>query len=459
MIALFDLADDVCLGIGAAVSIRNIAVDQVFQCNTIAQCTNGQRRIVNICESVFILIQQIQSHLLCCKVKNCLRSKRLAQLRRNGIVGFCQCLINEDILSGVNHGAAVFAVVGRPIFPVDLDWRIFINGAPLNEVAFQRQTICGQRLNGRTRLTGFINGIVPAERFCLFADCSDDAANTSVIVQCNEGRLWVNSIRNTILIGVLVGGDSQTAGVYQVIQVFVTLFYIGLHIQIDGYINLIAAPIDSADRLVIGKVVQVLQIGGEFVDGSIHHPAGCSCWIRCFFCFGIWMQCLIGIGIRENQRFIQCLLIFVIRDGAVVVHLPEYILLSFPVICFSGIYHLPGGFILVAGKWVVFVRAFWNGSQAGSFRDIQFRDIFPKIFLGSKLNAVGSTAESDIIEVSFQNFILGIGTLQFHCTENLSNFTGRRLFIITGQVFDELLGNGGTTLVSIVNMNEHIGKC
>ena len=119
-------------------------------------------------------------------------------------------------------------------------------------------------------------------------------------------------------------------------------------------------------------------------------------------------------------------LVLIVGKCAVVVHLPENIFLALFVFLLAGVDPFPCGVVLIAGKRIQRFRAFRNRRQAGG--------------------------------LCLQDLVLGISTFQFHRTENFPDLTGRGLLAVAGDVLDELLCNGRTALVGIVNMHEHIDK-
>ena len=151
-------------------------------------------------------------------------------------------------------------------------------------------------------------------------------------------------------------------------------------------------------------------------------------------------------------------LVFIVGKCAVVVHLPENIFLALFVFLFAGVDPFTCGVVLVAGKRIQRFRAFRNRRQAGGLCHIQILCALSEVLLGGMFNAVGSTAETDVVHVGLQDLVLGISTFQFHRTENFPDLTGRGLLAVAGDVLDELLCNGRTALVGIVNMHEHIDK-
>ena len=168
------------------------------------------------------------------------------------------------------------------------------------------------------------------------------------------------------------------------------------------------------------------------------------------------MGSLVLVGICKDQLFVQRLFVFVIGQCAVVVHLPEHILLPAAVLFLAGVDPLSGGIVGVAGKGVERLRTLGNGCQTRCLCHVQLAGALAEIFLGGVLNAVGASAESDVVQIGFQNLVLGVGSLQLHGTEDLTNLTGGGLFAVAGDVFDELLGDGRTALIGVIDVNEHV---
>ena len=61
-----------------------------------------------------------------------------------------------------------------------------------------------------------------------------------------------------------------------------------------------------------------------------------------------------------------------------------------------------------------------------------------------------NTAEVDLVEISFEDVVLGIVLFELHCTEDLSHLSVPCLLVIVCNVLDELLCDGRTTEFSTV---------
>ena len=104
---------------------------------------------------------------------------------------------------------------------------------------------------------------------------------------------------------------------------------------------------------------------------------------------------------------------------------------------------LPG---LVVGGIVVGVvlgRIVGDAHQGAGLRQGQLRRLLAEVVPGGRADAVLPAAKENDVQVPLQNFVLGVGGLQLQGAADLRQLPLDRDLIFTGQVFNELLGDGG----------------
>ena len=210
--------------------------------------------------------------------------------------------------------------------------------------------------------------------------------------------------------------------------------------------------------MLCSQIELVLEIIRHFIQSRVYDPGGGLVGIGVFFLLCIRVRCLVLVRVGEDQLLVQSRLVLVISESTVVVHLPENIFLPLFVLFFAGIDPFSGGIIFISGKGVQCFRTFRNCCQTSRFCYVQIFGTFSEIFLCGMFDSVGGAAETDVVHVGFQNLIFGVGTFQFHGTENFTDLTGRGLLAVTGDIFDQLLRNGRTTLIGIIDVYEHVDK-
>ena len=148
-------------------------------------------------------------------------------------------------------------------------------------------------------------------------------------------------------------------------------------------------------------------------------------------------------------------MIFCSWDYTVIIHIFENVFFITVFVSLSSCFAI----LVHSCKRVKGFRAFRDSCKTSTFRNCEFWNVLSEILLGSHLDTVGSTAETDIVKICFKNFILRIFLFKLHSSENFSDFSFCCLFIIARDVLYKLLCNGRTTLIWWIEMQEHICKC
>ena len=105
--------------------------------------------------------------------------------------------------------------------------------------------------------------------------------------------------------------------------------------------------------------------------------------------------------------------------------------------------------LLRVGIGVEARRVLCDGRNAGRLGDGDVRRRFTEVLVRARLHARGIARQADGVQVRFQNLFLAETVVQRDGAEDLLDLTGVALdaggFILAGDVFDELLFNGGRT--------------
>ena len=80
----------------------------------------------------------------------------------------------------------------------------------------------------------------------------------------------------------------------------------------------------------------------------------------------------------------------------------------------------------------------------GGLGVLQFPDVLAKEGVAGRLDAVGSLAQVDLVEVHGQDFILGVDLLDLHGEDHLLEFSGDPFFRGKEKVAGQLLGQGAS---------------
>ena len=158
-----------------------------------------------------------------------------------------------------------------------------------------------------------------------------------------------------------------------------------------------------------------------------------------------------GIGqidtVLQHQFLFQCLLVFFIREPAILVHGPEDIFFSLLIILRILVGVVPCGRI-------------GNADNTGTFGSGQTLHFFSVIGGRRTADTTAVLTQVNKVQIQLQNFILIIALFQLYRPENLQHFTLdgdiiSSLILCQQHIFDELLGDAGTT--GRVITKEHSG--
>ncbi|CDC63639.1 unknown [Clostridium sp. CAG:448] len=95
------------------------------------------------------------------------------------------------------------------------------------------------------------------------------------------------------------------------------------------------------------------------------------------------------------------------------------------------------------GNRVIVARIIGNGNNGGGFFQCQIADVFSEVSHGSRPDAVAPLCKVYKVQVRLQNFRFVGFLFQAISRRDFTQLSVRCLFTVAGQVFDQLLGNGG----------------
>ena len=100
----------------------------------------------------------------------------------------------------------------------------------------------------------------------------------------------------------------------------------------------------------------------------------------------------------------------------------------------------------LAFKGAVLAGVVGDADQAGALGQRQLAGTLAEIGAGRRLHAVAGLTQADTVQVCLQDLVLVIALLQLQRPVDLRHLTLDGDLIIAGDVFDQLLGDGGTAL-------------
>ena len=344
---------------------------------------------------------------------------------RHGVVGVCQSLTH-------GHLAAVHAVhVDRPGLAVhNLIGVIGHHGNGADKSHLNGGGVDGQGLDGRTGLALGIGGQVIAAVDGLFSQPSGQGHNVPrLVVDDGNGGLQ--------LLARLFGGVVQGVGV------LIDGLHLGLDLRVHTGVDLQAAAGEHLADILVGVAGLLLQIVHHVGDDLLLVPG---------VDVGIGLA-VAGIGAHKDQLLGHGFVILRLGDLLLLEHLAQDDLLAVLVPLLAvpqlalGVFHPGGGVGAVLGGVV------GDGNKAGALGQGQIGGGLAEILFGGRSHALTAAAQGDDVEVELQNDILIILGVHIQRPEDLGDLTLDGGLVVIGQVFDELLGDGGAALD--VSAGEH----
>ena len=211
-----------------------------------------------------------------------------------------------------------------------------------------------------------------------------------------------------------------------------------LYFRVHGRIDAVATAVNHIGSISTGIVVFFLKVGNDILDNLVSMPVGQSGHtIRSGFHF---------FSFSKLYIIIYPFFIFALCQHSEITHFAQNIFTAFCVFLHTGTPSIRfiGGFT----QWIIFGRSVCNRNQCCRLGYIEFTDILIKVELGRTLDTVTLIGKERNVQIGFHNLFLAVTLLQLQCSKDFLNLSFRSNLIITGQVLDYLLGNGGTTLNS-----------
>ena len=161
-----------------------------------------------------------------------------------------------------------------------------------------------------------------------------------------------------------------------------------------------------------------------------------------------------GNTLLEDHFLIHGLGIFIVRQVTLVVHLAEHVQLTVAV-PLRAVALLTLVFIDALGIGVEEGRVVGDADEAGALGGSQALQLLAEIFRRRALDAVAAPTQVDLIEVILHNEVFVVLLLEELSPENLHHLPLDGDALLLGQVFHQLLGDGGAAEL-LVAAEEHI---
>ena len=230
------------------------------------------------------------------------------------------------------------------------------------------------------------------------------------------------------------GGFQRLAGAAEgggeVAAVFVIVIHDVLNVHINAGIDIVAAVIEKMLGGIRRAALGLGQVLNNVADDGVH---------------------IIGIDggipvviqtVAENKRLGHGRNVFIMGDIALIIHLPEDGLLA--------------GFVVFLKLIGVIERGvIGDADEAGAFGEAELGDLLAEIGLGSGAHAVTALAKVDVVEVPGHDFVFGVGLFKLQGAKNFDELSLDGDIVLRGEVFDELLGDGGAAK-AVLHAQEHI---
>ncbi len=99
-----------------------------------------------------------------------------------------------------------------------------------------------------------------------------------------------------------------------------------------------------------------------------------------------------------------------------------------------------------------------DGRNGGALGQGQLADILVVQVVGAGLHAAGVADKAHRIEIGLKNRLLGIAAVERDGAKDLPHLAQRIVVVVAGDVLDQLLGNGGSALLGIVQLDLAAGQ-
>ena len=485
LLGFLDIVDDqITLGIinlreGAATTVDTvvckggISTGHVTDSGTVGQTAQAQRCVVHI--RMLIIIDQIgNAEFISGKLKAVLQTDLIESVDRN-----CVDRVHDTTQDGSGIIIAFFSIVGecgtlaRSILYI-LQRQILDNRCRCDLAQLKTGSIDSNRLKGRTDLTNRIGCHIPAIKDLLFTNAAGHADDvTGTVIDHHDAGLQLLC----------------ASGIRDLGQVRIDLIDLLLDIHINGTIDVIATAlnqlgIDTLLFLFHGvpvHTVTLCQNSRHILHDRINEP-GIHILGSIFANLNLLLALrAIVIGLLLGQRFNSTLII-----AAIVLTVNPHItrsntVLKLQLLCQSLlilllcqiplIAHCPQGIFfadivsLLTGHHLALIfksrsiggkdgRVVGNTDQTGTFCRSQTLQLLTEIMGRCTLNTVFTVTKVNQVQIPLHDDVFIIPPFKIDGFKDLHNLTAYRNTVVAGHIFDQLLGNGGTT--GIAGTHEHL---
>ena len=413
----------------------------------------GGKIDIGITGTVFFLIldEARQTELFLGELIARLRRHVGEDLHGNGVQGLGHAVVDQ-------HPAAVSAVlILRPVFAVKLhQGGILVGRAGGNDAQGQTRAVDRQRLDGGARRELASGGAVPGQVALLLADAAghgDDVAG--LVVDDDNSRLQM-----LIVFGNCLG---------HVIQVLIDLVHLGLGFNIQRGVDPEAAGGDHLAGCVKRNALQLRQVVDDVPDHRILKPGVVILLFHVKLVLlpadGAGVEVTVGRVLADGPLEIAFLAVVFLGSGRGALEFQLLIadgVIGVAVLDISLLEHLledGQGTVFVVLRVVIGVVArgvVGDSDDAGAFLGSKLVEVLAKVGVGGALDAVGTLAQVDGVQIPGDDLFLGIVLLEVESLENLHELATDRDVALIGQVFDELLGKSGTAVAGAAD--KHIGR-
>ena len=256
-----------------------------------------------------------------------------------------------------------------------------------------------------------LRGIVQHQIALFFAACPDHAEQVACVwVNNSHCRLRRHAAR--IL---------REAGLIRV-----NLLHNALHLRIHQRVNAETAGIDHIAGDLARDTVLLHQIVTHITNDRIDIPGieARLCVRGCRFIIGAF---------PEGQRFGKCLFHLRLGDLPLLLHLIQDVVTAFEVV-FRILYR------------VVFGRVLGDGGKRCAFRQRQLGEFLTEVGIRRRADTDAILRQRNDVEIEFEDLFLALDLLQIQRGQDLLHFTLNGRLVVAGQVLDQLLCDGRTTV-------------
>ena len=322
---------------------------------------------------------ELDVELILHKVKARLRGDHIQDLYGHGV---------EGLLHGIgdrNVAAVAAGGVHGPVSAVDLvHGAVLHRGGGLDLAQLDGRGIDGEGLDGRAWGPLTAGGPVQAAADGLFAQAAGHGYHfpAHVIHNGNGGLQALAAAGDHVLI----------------LGVLVDLVHRRLDVRVHAGVDLQAAGEDLGLGVLLGPVVLVAQVLDDVVDDLVHIPGIDG--VLFLGAVGLAVAVLVLIGVAEDQFFSGCLVVFLLGDVPLLQHHVKNFHLTLFVEVLRGL-DLAGVRVRdgQVAQGVILRGVVRDADEAGTFGQIQLRNVLAEVGVGGGVHAVAPLAQVDIVEV------------------------------------------------------------